>query len=64
MDQLKHLIDVWTGYGQGLAGSIGALAFVFAFIWMRRHDRGHAEAARNIISSGLVCSSHAGPATR
>ena len=33
MDQLKHLIDVWTGYGQGLAGSIGALAFVFAFIW-------------------------------
>lgn len=33
MAQLKHLIDVWTGYGQGLAGSIGALAFVFAFIW-------------------------------
>ncbi len=33
MDQLKHLIDVWTGYGQTLAGSIGALAFVFAFIW-------------------------------
>ncbi len=33
MDQLKHLIDVWIGYGQGLAGSIGALAFVFAFIW-------------------------------
>jgi len=33
MDQLKHLIDVWIGYGQTLAGSIGALAFVFAFIW-------------------------------
>ncbi len=33
MDQLKHLIDVWTGYGQALAGSIGALAFVMAFIW-------------------------------
>ena len=33
MEQLKHLIDVWTGYAQGLAGSIGALAFVCAFIW-------------------------------
>src|SRR5436309_7139735 len=33
MDQLKHLIDVWTSYAQGLTGSIGALAFVCAFIW-------------------------------
>lgn len=33
MDQLKHVIDVWTGYAQGLAGSIGGLAFVCAFIW-------------------------------
>jgi hypothetical protein len=33
MDQLKHLIEVWTGYAQGLTGSIGALAFVMAFIW-------------------------------
>ena len=34
MDALKHLIEVWTGYAQGLTGSIGALAFVCAFIWM------------------------------
>src|SRR5919201_268026 len=33
MDQLKHLIDLWTSYAQGLTGSIGALAFVCAFIW-------------------------------
>ena len=33
MDQLKHLLEVWTGYAQGLTGSIGALAFVCAFIW-------------------------------
>ncbi len=33
MDQLKHVIELWTGYGQSLAGSIGALAFVIAFIW-------------------------------
>lgn len=31
MDQPKHPIDVWTGYGQALASSIGALAFAFAF---------------------------------
>ena len=31
MDQLKHLIEVWTAYAQGLCGSIGALAFVCAF---------------------------------
>ena len=30
MDQLKHLIEVWTSYAQGLTGSIGALAFVCA----------------------------------
>ena len=34
MDQLKHLLEVWTGYAQGVTGSIGALAFVCAFIWM------------------------------
>ena len=33
MEQLKHVIEVWTGYAQGLTGSIGALAFVCAFIW-------------------------------
>jgi len=33
MDQLRHVIEIWTGYGQSLAGSIGALAFVIAFIW-------------------------------
>jgi hypothetical protein len=36
MDQLKHVIDVWTGLAQGLTGSIGALAFVCAFIWIYR----------------------------
>jgi len=30
MDQLKHVIEVWTGLAQGLTGSIGALAFVCA----------------------------------
>jgi hypothetical protein len=30
MEQLKHVIDVWTGLAQGLTGSIGALAFVCA----------------------------------
>jgi len=34
MDQLKHLIDVWTSYAQGLTGSIGALAFVCALACM------------------------------
>jgi hypothetical protein len=33
MDQLRHLIELWTAYAQGLAGSIGAFAFVIAFIW-------------------------------
>ena len=33
MDELKHLIDNWTGLAQGMTGSIGALAFVCAFIW-------------------------------
>lgn len=33
MAELKHLIDTWTLYAQGLAGSIGGLAFVIAFIW-------------------------------
>ncbi len=35
MDQLRHVIEIWTGYGQSLAGSIGALAFVMAFIWKK-----------------------------
>jgi hypothetical protein len=33
VDPLRHVIELWTGYGQSLAGSIGALAFVIAFIW-------------------------------
>lgn len=33
MDELRHVIATWTIYGQSLAGSIGALAFVMAFIW-------------------------------
>src|SRR5437868_8755694 len=34
MDALKHLIEVRTGYAQGLTGSIGALAFVCALTCM------------------------------
>ena len=30
---IKALIDTWMSIGQALVGSIGALAFVFAFIW-------------------------------
>src|SRR5207244_9305057 len=30
MDQLTHLIEVWTSYAQGLTRSIGALASVCA----------------------------------
>ncbi len=30
---LQDLIDSWVLIGQALVGSIGALAFVFAFLW-------------------------------
>jgi hypothetical protein len=30
---IKDLILAWTHVGQALVGSIGALAFVFAFLW-------------------------------
>lgn len=30
---IKELIATWTHIGQALVGSIGALAFIFAFIW-------------------------------
>ena len=30
---LEALLSAWIGIGQALVGSIGALAFVFAFIW-------------------------------
>jgi hypothetical protein len=33
LDQLDQLIQTWIGYAQKLVGSIGALAFVLAFIW-------------------------------
>lgn len=33
MDQLQQLIDNWVGMGQALVGSVGALAFVAAFLW-------------------------------
>ncbi len=33
MDQLQQLIDNWVGMGQTLVGSVGALAFVAAFLW-------------------------------
>lgn len=35
-DQIKpvqDLLGAWVAVGQALVGSIGALAFVFAFIW-------------------------------
>jgi hypothetical protein len=31
--QLQQLIDNWVGIGQALVGSVGALAFVAAFLW-------------------------------
>ena len=31
---IKSLIDTWIHIGQVLVGSIGALAFIFAFAWM------------------------------
>ena len=30
---IQDLILTWTHIGQALVGSIGALAFIFAFIW-------------------------------
>ena len=30
---IRTLIDQWVSVGQALVGSIGALAFVFAFLW-------------------------------
>jgi hypothetical protein len=33
MDQLKQLIDNWILIAQGLIGSIGALAFLVAFMY-------------------------------
>ncbi len=31
--QLQLLLDAWVAVGQALVGSIGALAFVMAFLW-------------------------------
>jgi len=33
MDQLKSLVDNWILLAQGLIGSIGALAFLIAFMY-------------------------------
>jgi hypothetical protein len=30
---IQNLIVTWTHIGQALVGSIGALAFIFAFLW-------------------------------
>jgi hypothetical protein len=30
---IQHLLDSWVLVAQALAGSIGALAFVLAFLW-------------------------------
>jgi hypothetical protein len=30
---IKDLLDKWTAVGQALVGSVGALAFIFAFLW-------------------------------
>ncbi len=30
---IQNLILTWTHIGQALVGSIGALAFIFAFLW-------------------------------
>ena len=30
---IKELLEQWVAVGQALVGSIGALAFVFAFLW-------------------------------
>jgi uncharacterized membrane protein len=33
ISKLQDLINTWIHIGQALVGSIGALAFIFAFIW-------------------------------
>ena len=33
VEPVKTLLAQWTAVGQALVGSIGALAFVFAFLW-------------------------------
>ena len=33
ISSIQNLILTWTHIGQALVGSIGALAFIFAFIW-------------------------------
>jgi hypothetical protein len=33
IDPILDLINTWIHMGQALVGSIGALAFIFAFIW-------------------------------
>jgi hypothetical protein len=30
---IQDMINIWIHIGQALVGSIGALAFIFAFIW-------------------------------
>ena len=30
---LQNLLNAWVSVGQALVGSVGALAFVFAFLW-------------------------------
>ena len=30
---IQQLLDKWTAVGQALVGSVGALAFIFAFLW-------------------------------
>jgi hypothetical protein len=31
---ITNLVTTWIHIGQALVGSIGALAFIFAFLWM------------------------------
>ena len=33
ISSVQHVLQTWTAVGQALVGSIGALAFVFAFLW-------------------------------
>jgi uncharacterized membrane protein len=33
LTEIQNLITTWIHIGQALVGSIGALAFIFAFIW-------------------------------
>ena len=32
---ITDLINTWIHIGQALVGSVGALAFIFAFLWMK-----------------------------